>query len=132
MEMDELKEYEVTKIGKIRIAPQVIEMIAKQSTLEIEGVVDLSGSFAGEIKEFLGRNKHTVKGIKVEVGEAETSVDVSVVIKYGYNITEIAEKIQENVKTSIENMTGLNVVKVNVHINGIEFEEKDNDKVKVK
>ncbi len=114
---------EGTEIGKIHIAPQAIELIAKVSTMEVKGVAELSGGFTGEIKEFLGRNKNAVKGIKVEVGEEETAVDVSVIIKYGYMITEVAENIQENVKSSIEAMTNLRVVEVNVHINGIQFDD---------
>lgn len=114
----------LTELGTIHIAPQVIETIAKSSTLDVEGVAGFSGGFTGDIAEFFGRNKSTTKGIKIEVGQLETAIDISLVIKYGYSILELAEKIQNNVKYEVENMAGLNVVEVNVHINGIEIDEK--------
>lgn len=120
---NEILNYEVTQLGKIRIAPLVIEILAKLSTLEIDGVVDLSGGFTGEIREFLGRNKNVAKGIKVELGEKDVTIDVSVIIKYGFTILDVAERIQENIKDTIESITGLHVTEVNVHINGIQFEE---------
>lgn len=129
---NELRDYELTELGKIRIAPQVIEVISKLSTLEIEGVSSLSGRLTGELAGILGRNKHTTNGIKVEVGEKETAVDVSVVLKYGYSIPETAEKIQDNVKYAIESMTNLRVVEVNVHVNGVQFEDKPEEEPRLK
>lgn len=122
---NEIKDYEVTEIGTIQISPQVIEVITKLSTIEVEGVAGLSGGFTEGIVEFLGRNKNTTKGIKVEVGQKETAVDVSVIIKYGYPIPKVAEEIQQSVKNAIESMTELTVVEVNVHIDAIQIEEKD-------
>jgi len=113
----------ITVLGKIKIAPQVIEVITKLSALEVSGVADLSGGFTDEIVDFLGRGKGSAKGIKVEIGEKETAIDISVVIKYGYNIPELALSIQENVKYAVETMTALDVKEVNVHINGIKFDE---------
>ncbi|GBF11035.1 MAG: Asp23/Gls24 family envelope stress response protein [Tepidibacillus sp.] len=122
---NEIKDYAVTEIGTIQISPQVIEVITKLSTIEVEGVAGLSGGFTEGIVEFLGRNKNTTKGIKVEVGQKETAVDVSVIIKYGYPIPKVAEEIQQSVKNAIESMTELTVVEVNVHIDAIQIEEKD-------
>lgn len=112
-----------TELGKIRIAPQVIEVITKLSALEVNGVVELSGGFTDEIVGFLGRNKSSTRGIKVELGEVEAAIDVAIIVKYGYQIAELANNVQENVKYAVENMTNLDVVEVNVHINGIRFDE---------
>lgn len=113
-------EFERTDIGEIQIAPEVIEVIAGLATVEVSGVAGMSGGFAGGIAELLGR-KNLSKGVKVEVGQREAAVDVSVIIEYGYRLPEVAGEIQRNVKRSIENMTGLNVVEVNVHIHDVQF-----------
>jgi len=113
-------DYEKTDMGVIQIAPEVIEVIAGLATVEVEGVAGMSGGFAGGIAELLGR-KNMSKGIKVEVGQREAAVDVSIIVEYGNRIPEIAAEIQRNVKRSIETMTGLHVVEVNVHIHDVHF-----------
>lgn len=113
-------EFERTDIGEIQIAPEVIEVIAGLATVEVKGVAGMSGGFAGDIAELLGR-KNLAKGVKVEVGQREAAVDVSVIIEYGNRIPEVATEIQRNIKRSIENMTGLNVIEVNVHIHDVIF-----------
>ncbi|MDQ6421048.1 Asp23/Gls24 family envelope stress response protein [Paenibacillus sp. LHD-117] len=113
-------DYEKTEIGTIQIAPEVIEVIAGLAAIEVKGVAGMSGGFAGGIAELLGR-KNLSKGVKVEVGQREAAVDVSIIVEYGYKIPEIASDIQNNVKRSIEIMTGLHVVEVNVHIHDVHF-----------
>ncbi|MCR2803111.1 Asp23/Gls24 family envelope stress response protein [Paenibacillus soyae] len=113
-------EYEKTEIGTIQIAPEVIEVIAGLATVEVKGVAGMSGGFAGGIAELLGR-KNLSKGVKVEVGQREAAVDVSVIVEYGNKIPQIASEVQQNVKRSIEIMTGLHVVEVNVHIHDVYF-----------
>ncbi|WP_342561978.1 Asp23/Gls24 family envelope stress response protein [Paenibacillus sp. FSL R7-0345] len=113
-------EFERTEIGEIQIAPEVIEVIAGLATVEVRGVAGMSGGFAGGIVELLGR-KNLSKGVKVEVGQREAAVDVSVIIEYGNRIPEVAGEIQRNVKRSIETMTGLTVVEVNVHVHDVQF-----------
>jgi uncharacterized alkaline shock family protein YloU len=113
-------DYERTDIGSIQIAPEVIAVIAGLATIEIGGVAGMSGGFAGGIAELLGR-KNLSKGVKVEVGQREAAIDVSIIIEYGYKIPEVAAEIQTNVKQAIESMTGLNVVEVNVHIHDVHF-----------
>jgi uncharacterized alkaline shock family protein YloU len=83
----------------------------------------MSGGIAGGIVEKLGR-KNLSKGVKVEVGEKETAIDLYIVVEYGIRIPEIAWNIQENVKKAVENMTGLNVIEVNIHIQGVNFEKE--------
>ncbi|SDW33241.1 Asp23/Gls24 family envelope stress response protein [Paenibacillus sp. CF384] len=113
-------DYEKTDMGTIQIAPEVIEVIAGLATIEVRGVAGMSGGFAGGIAELLGR-KNLSKGVKVEVGQREAAVDVSIIVEYGHRIPEIAADIQNNVKRSIEMMTGLHVVEVNVHIHDVHF-----------
>ena len=119
-------EFERTEMGIIQIAPEVVEVIAGLATVEIEGVAGMSGGFAGGIAELLGR-KNLSKGVKVEVGEKEAAVDVSIIVEYGYRIPELSANIQRNVKHAIESMTGLKVVEVNVHIDGVHFKEMDKE-----
>ncbi|MDP5273601.1 Asp23/Gls24 family envelope stress response protein [Chengkuizengella axinellae] len=111
-------DYEKTDMGHIQIAPEVVEVIAGLATVEIEGVAGMSGGFAGGIAELLGR-KNLSKGVKVEVGEKEAAVDVSIIVEYGYRIPDVSQQIQQNVKNAIESMTGLQVVEVNVHIHDV-------------
>lgn len=113
-------EYEKTDIGTIQIAPEVIEVIAGLATVEVQGVAGMSGGFAGGIAELLGR-KNLSKGVKVEVGQREAAVDVSIVVEFGNRIPDVASSIQRNVKHAIESMTGLSVVEVNVHIHDVQF-----------
>ena len=120
-------DYEKTDIGTIQIAPEVIEVIAGLATIEVQGVAGMSGGFAGGIAEILGR-KNLSKGVKVEVGQRQAAVDVSIIINYGFKIPEVAHEIQRNVKHAIESMTGLDVVEVNVHIHDVHFKAADKEK----
>ncbi|WP_270170464.1 Asp23/Gls24 family envelope stress response protein [Paenibacillus sp. SYP-B4298] len=117
-------DYEKTDMGTIQIAPEVIEVIAGLATIEVQGVAGMSGGLAGGIAELLGR-KNLSKGVKVEVGQREAAVDVSIIVEYGNRIPEIAAEIQRNVKRSIEMMTGLHVVEVNVHIHDVHFKSAE-------
>jgi len=111
---------ESTDFGSIQIAPEVIEIIAGLATIEVEGVAGMSGGFGGGIAELLGR-KNLSKGVKVEVGQREAAVNVSIIVEYGRRIPEVSSDIQRNVKRAIESMTGLQVVEVNVHIHDVHF-----------
>ncbi len=113
--------------GKITFANEVVAIIAGLAASEIEGVAAMSGGIAGGIVEKLGR-KNLSKGVKVEVGEKDTAIDLYIIVEYGARIPDIAWKIQENVKKAVENMTGLNVVEVNIHVQGVNF-EKDPKKI---
>ncbi|KRE98303.1 alkaline-shock protein [Paenibacillus sp. Soil766] len=117
-------DYVKTDMGSIQIAPEVIEIIAGLATVEVQGVAGMSGGLAGGIAELLGR-KNLSKGVKVEVGQREAAIDVSIIIEYGNRIPEVASDIQNNVKQAIESMTGLNVVEVNVHIHDVHFKQVD-------
>ena len=121
-----MTEEETDDMGAIRIANEVVSIIAGLAATEIEGVAGMSGGIAGGIAEMLGR-KNLSKGVQVEVGETEAAVDLYVVMKYGVKIPDVAWDIQENVKQAIENMTGLNVVEVNVHVQGVNFETEEEE-----
>ena len=108
---------------KVTFADEVIAIIAGLAATEIPGVAAMSGGIAGGIVEKLGK-KNLSKGVKVEVGEKETAIDLFIIVDYGVRIPEIAWNIQENVKKAVENMTGLNVIEVNIHIQGVNFEKE--------
>ncbi|EJW18025.1 Asp23/Gls24 family envelope stress response protein [Paenibacillus alvei] len=119
-----IPEFDRTDLGNIQIAPDVIAVIAGLATIEVEGVAGMSGGFAGGIAELLGR-KNLSKGVKVEVGQREAAVDVNIIVEYGRRIPTIADEIQQNVKRSIEMMTGLHVVEVNVHVHDVHFKSQE-------
>lgn len=119
-------EFEKTEIGTIQLAPEVVAVIAGLATIEVNGVAGMSGGLGGGIAELLGR-KNLSKGVKVEVGEKETAVDVSVIVEYGHKIPELAASIQQNIKQAIQSMTGLRVVEVNVHIHDVQFPTLDKE-----
>lgn len=125
MAVDNL-EFDATEMGQIRIAPEVIEIIAGLAATEVRGIAGMSGGVVGGIAELLGR-KNLGKGVKVEVGEKQCAVDLSVVTEFGFKIQEVAAEVQANVKRAIENMTGLEVVEVNVHVLGVTFKHEDKE-----
>lgn len=108
--------------GSIKIADEVVGVIAGLAATEIEGVAGMSGGIAEGIAEILGR-KNLSNGVKVHVGEKEASVDLHIIVDYGVRIPEVALAVQQNVKRAIENMTGLTVIEVNVHVQGINFDQ---------
>ena len=110
---------EINQGGKIVFADDVVATIAFLAAGEVEGVHAMIGSTS--ISEMLGKKNYT-KGVKVEVGTEECACDITIVVKYGYRIQEVAQKVQQEIKNAIETMTGLKVVEVNVNVNGIYFE----------
>lgn len=118
----------------IKISDDVVSVIAGVAVSEVPGVAQMSGGFAGGISEVLSGKKNLAKGIKVETGEKETKIDVNIIVEYGVRIPDVAFEIQNKVKKTVENMTGLKVVEVNVHIQGVSTDnmgvsnEKEEDK----
>lgn len=119
--------------GSVRIADDVVAIIAGLAATEVEGVAGMSGGIAGGITEMLGR-KNLSKGVKVEVGEKESAIDIFVIVEFGIRIPDVALQIQEKVKKAVENMTGLRVVEINVHVQGVAFPggESKEEEVRVK
>lgn len=110
-------------MGSVTFADEVIAIIAGLAATEVKGVASMSGSVSSSINEMLGKKDHT-KGVKVEVGKEEAAVDLYLVLAYGMSITDTCRAVQENVKKAIETMTGLRVVEVNIHVQGVKFEKE--------
>lgn len=117
------KVYEKDKIGEVRIADEVVAIIAGLAATEVDGVDSMAGNITNELVGKLGM-KNLSKGVKVEVTEEHVTVGMSLNLKYGYSIPDVSEKVQEKVKNAIENMTGLTVLEVNIKIAGVSLEEK--------
>src|SRR5574344_2542914 len=123
-EMVVAEEYNTT--NNIKIADDVVAVIAGIAVSEVPGVCDMAGGFAGGITEVLSGKKNLAKGIKVEVGEKDTKIDVNIIVEYGVRIPDVAFEIQNRVKKAVETMTGLTVSSVNIHVQGVST--SDNEK----
>ncbi|HJB06850.1 MAG TPA: Asp23/Gls24 family envelope stress response protein [Candidatus Enterocloster faecavium] len=113
--------YQDKKIGEVQIADEVVAIIAGLAATEVEGVASMAGNITNELVGRLGM-KNLSKGVKVEVTEDHVSVDISLNIRFGYNIPQVSETVQEKVRAAIESMTGLTVLDVNVRIAGVSME----------
>ena len=110
-------------IGKVQIADEVVAIIAGLAATEVEGVASMAGNITNELVGKLGM-KNLSKGVKVDVLENVVCVNLNLNLEYGYSIPETCKKVQEKVKTAIENMTGLEVSDVNISIAGVALEEE--------
>ena len=108
--------------GTISYANEVIATIAGVAANEIEGIAGMCVS--GGFSEILGRNKNITRGVKVEVGSQEAAVDLYIIVEYGYPIQKVSAEVQENVRRALESLTGLHVVRVDVHVQGVSFEKE--------
>lgn len=127
-ETEEIKEVEIVpeeESNEIKIADDVIAVIAGVAVSEVIGVAGMAGGFAGGITEVLSGKKNLAKGIKVETEDDNTKIDVNIIVEYGVRIPDVAFEIQNKVKKAVETMTGLNVLEVNVHIQGVNTEVKE-------
>ena len=116
----------------IKIADDVVAVIAGVAVSEIQGVANMAGGFAGGITEVLSGKKNLAKGIKVDVGEKETKIDVNIIVEYGTRIPDVAYEIQTKVKKAVESMTGLKVVEVNVHVQGVNINNNNTNNEETK
>ena len=128
---DEILQKEVKEIEEngIKIADDVVATIAGKSALEVKGVYSMAGGFAGGISEVFGKKSYT-KGIKVDNTEKGLKIDVNIIVEYGSRIPDVAYEIQNKVKNAIENMTGLKIEEVNVHIHGVNTETQKEEETK--
>ncbi len=115
---------ELDSSGEMMITDEVVAIVAGMAAVEVEGVSGMSGGLAGGIVEAFGR-KNLSKGVKVETQNEETCIDLYVIVKYGYRIPDLAWKLQEKVKESVESMTGITVSTVNIHVQGVDFTDSD-------
>ena len=114
---------EKNETGNIQISDNAIANIAAIAAKSIDGVVDLDGGAVSGIADMLGV-KNTSRGIKVEMKGENVSLDINLIVAFGKDIGTVATEVQEKVKEAIENMTGLNVEKINVNVNSIKYKEK--------
>lgn len=110
--------------GSVRISDEVIMTLAGKVTLETKGIAALSQGVVGGIAERLGR-KNLGKGIRVEQKDDVTNVDISVIMEFGARIPDVATTVQEGVKHELEELTGLHIGKVNVHVEGVQAKKED-------
>ncbi|HIS80934.1 MAG TPA: Asp23/Gls24 family envelope stress response protein [Candidatus Scatomonas merdavium] len=114
--------YDDNTVGTVQIADEVVAIIAGLAATEVDGVASMAGNITNELVGKLGM-KNLSRGVKVEVLEGVVSVRLALNIRYGYNIPETSQKVQEKVKSAIENMTGLEVADVNVSISDVVLEQ---------
>lgn len=110
--------------GIIRISDDVVATIAGLAALETPGIAAMSGGISeGLAKRLSGKNAQ--KGVSVEVGQLEAAIDLRIIVKYGIPIQEVCRQLQENVRETVTNMTGLHVVEVNIKVEGVAFKEDE-------
>ena len=105
-------------IGEVRIADEVVAIIAGLAATEVEGVASMVGNITNELVGRLGM-KNLAKGVKVQISQDVVVVDMAINMEYGYHIPKTSEQVQDKVNSAIENMTGLKVAEVNVRIAGV-------------
>ena len=127
MAKDERNTYTIqndSSMGEVKIADEVVAIIAALAATEVEGVASMAGNITNELISKLGM-KNLSKGVKVDVLEGVVTVSLALNLKYNYSIMEISSKVQEKVKNTIENMTGLEVADVNIKVAGVEMESQE-------
>ena len=124
MVKEERNEYTIhsdENLGEVKIADEVVAIIAGLAAMEVDGVASMAGNATREIISRLGV-KSLSNGARVDVLDGIVTVSLNLNLKYGYSIMEISGKVQEKVKAAIENMTGLTVADVNIRIAGVEMD----------
>ena len=110
-------------LGEVKIADEVVAIIAGLAAMEVDGVASMVGNATKELVNKFGR-KSLSKGVKVDVLEGIVTVSLAMNMKFGYSIKDVTEKVQEKVKAAIENMTGLEVADVNIRVAGVDVPEE--------
>lgn len=116
-----------SSMGEVKIADEVVGIIAALAATEVEGVASMAGNITNELINRLGM-KNLSKGVKVDVLEGVVTVSLALNMKYNYSIMDVSAKVQEKVKSAVENMTGLEVADVNVKVAGVEMESQESAK----
>jgi uncharacterized alkaline shock family protein YloU len=116
---DSKKENNNEEFANIKISTDVVEVIAGVAANEVQGVSEMTGGFAGGFSEIFSGKKNMAKGIKATITENKVVIDVNIIVEYGARIPDVAFEIQKRVKKAVENMTGLDVEEVNVHVQGV-------------
>lgn len=126
MNKEERNTYKIesdANLGEVQIADEVVAAIAGIAVMEVDGVSSMAGTQAKELIAKLGK-KNLAKGVKVDILEGVATIDIALNLKYGMNIRKTTEKVQERVKTAVENMTGLTVADVNIRVAGVDMPEE--------
>lgn len=113
-----------TEQGQVRISDDVVSTIASMAASEVDGVAGMSGGLVSGLTEMLGK-RNPSRGVRVEVGERATIIDLYLMVDYGVRIPTVAQRVQEKVKQVVEDMTGLKVAAVNIHIQGVAFPSEE-------
>ena len=116
---EENKVNEENKGEVVELEEDVVAVIAGVAVSEVQGVAGMAGGFAGGISEVFSGKKNLAKGIKADINEGKVKLDVNIIVEYGSRIPDVAFEIQNRVKKAVENMTGLVVEEVNVHVQGV-------------
>lgn len=116
-----------SSMGEVKIADEVVGIIAALAATEVEGVASMAGNITNELISRLGM-KNLSKGVKVDVLEGVVTVSLALNMKYNYSIMDVSAKVQEKVKSAVENMTGPEVADVNVKVAGVEMESQESAK----
>ena len=111
-------------LGEVKIADEVVAIIAALAATEVDGVASMAGNITNEVIGKLGI-KNLSKGVKVDVLEGVVTVSLALNVKYDYSIMEVTAKVQEKVKNAVENMTGLEVADVNIKVAGVEMDNQE-------
>ena len=112
------------RLGEVKIADEVVAIIAALAATEVDGVASMAGNITNEVIGKLGI-KNLSKGVKVDVLEGVVTVSLALNIKYNYSIMDVTAKVQDKVKNAVENMTGLEVADVNIKVAGVEMDRQD-------
>jgi len=113
--------------GQITYANEVISTIVTVATTEVEGISGIAGVNASSLSGILAKGSKTPRSVRVDMNGEDVSVDVSVTVDYGMPIQKVGRSAQENVRKSIESMTGLHVEKVDLHVVGVSFEKENQE-----
>ena len=127
MAKDERNAYTIqndASLGEVKIADEVVAIIAALAATEVDGVASMAGNITNEVIGKLGI-KNLSKGVKVDVLEGVVTVSLALNLKYDYSIMEVTKKVQDKVKNAVENMTGLEVADVNIKVAGVEMEKQN-------
>lgn len=114
--------------GAVKISEEVVAILAGKAVKEVEGIAGMSGNIVDSFAAVVLGKKDAVRGIDVDMKEDNVTITLHTKVKYGVRIPEVAWKVQENVKNTVESMTGLTVLKVNINVDGVEFEPAAEEK----
>jgi uncharacterized alkaline shock family protein YloU len=107
-------------LGSVQIADDVVAIIAGLAATEVDGVSAMAGNITNELMSMVGY-KSLTKGVKIDIDGVNVKAELALTMDYGYNIPDTCAKVQDKVKTTIENMTGLKVTDVNIRIAGVDM-----------